>query len=129
MIRPINEYLRMLISENGYETATIFAAGQYIHLMEKLPLDVVQIVDYDKFLYLPDYEVKDCIFDDIEVKGEVIITLHGEKLYPPHLVYPDHDHIIIVDKQFHNENCTTVEDYKDMDMEDFGRWAVVEYLR
>lgn len=126
MIAPINNYIRMLVRENGWKTCTLFAPGQYYHLMEDIGCEVVQIVDYDKFLHIRDYEVKDCIFDEIDVKGDVIITLHGEKMYPVNRKYPNHDHVIVLDTMPHNGTCTGPEHFEGEYIEDFGRWLVVD---
>lgn len=132
MIRSINNHIRMLCGVEGYQTAVIFACGQYIHLMERLPVEVRNVYDFDRHLYIQEpyasvLENKDVIFDDVNLNADVIITLHAEKLYPPHLKYPDNNHIMVLDTQPHNGSCTQPEHMVGCELEEFDRWVVADY--
>lgn len=107
MRKTVLDYLNLLIRCEGYKKVTIFGSGNGgVQLRHHMPDIEFQLIDYDPYLTDEEYECKDCIFDDIDVQGEVIITLHAEKMYPPHLKYPDYPHVGVLDTIVHNGSCT-----------------------
>lgn len=106
MERPLERYINSIIEQEGYESVAVFAPGsQDISGIE----NVKSVYDYDPML---SYICKDVIFDDIEVEEELIVTIHGEKFYPPTRKFKEKDHILIVWKYSNNGNCTTPEELK-----------------
>ena len=124
MHKNVIKYIDLLIKSSGYKTATLFAPG--ISGLNLFPLiDIVQVVDYDRYLPYENYEIKDCIFDKIDICGDVIITLHTEKLYPPNKIYTNREHIMVLDTRLHNGNCTKKEHIAQLlEMESIERWLI-----
>lgn len=100
-IDDVIHYVELIVKSEGYKKITIIAPGSRYeksvrYLRSKYDVEAI----YDKDPELP-YTVGDPIFDHIEINSELIITYHGEKLYPPHLKYPNSSHIIVVKDGFH----------------------------
>lgn len=116
MTLAIENYLRMLIMENDWSTTTIFAPGMvYRGIVQRLRdvTNITDIYDKDEFLdYEIPYTIADVIFDDVKPKGEVIVTIHGEKMFPPPWKFKEHNHILIINMNPNNGNCTTIEQIK-----------------
>ena len=109
------------------KTATIIGPGRKWNY-NSLPVEIVQIIDYDPYHPAENYECKDAIFDNINIKGDIIITLSGEKMYPPTRKYLHSPHIMVIDTQPHNGNCTLPDmlDHEDkyFEREDLGPFIV-----
>lgn len=92
----IGEYICMMLKSDDYKTATIIAPGSKYQKAVDMIKEVVAVDNvYDLDPALP-YTVADPIFDDIEIDSEIIITLHGEKLYPPCWKFDKSNHIMVV---------------------------------
>lgn len=108
--KQIEEYLLQLVIDKGYKSATVIAPGRkWQEFVDKLA-DIVLIDKiYDKDPGLEDWcTTADPIFDDVEINTDVIITLHGEKLYPPTRMFKG-DHILLVAPHYHHLDCTKEE--------------------
>jgi hypothetical protein len=97
----IGDYVCMMLESEGYSSATIIAPGaKYKKVVDRISRIVKVNAVYDKDPNL-DYTTADPIFDDVEIDSDIIITLHGEKLYPPCWKWVDIDHIMVVNNGFH----------------------------
>ena len=94
-------FIKLLIAENDYKKIIVVAPGsKWSKFVESLN----PIIIYDRDYHLP-YEEKDVIFEDCNMDADVIITFHGEKMYPINKRY-EGNHVIILDKKEHPANCT-----------------------
>lgn len=98
------------IVENEMQTATLIAPGsKWLECCVALEryINIDNIYDKDPHLNI-DYTIGDPIFDDVEINSDLIVTFHGEKLYPPTRMYSG-NHFLIVRNQTAISNCTTFE--------------------
>lgn len=109
----ILNFIKMTIMAEGYDSVTVFAPGS--NDISGIP-NVVDVYDYDPLL---PYTKKDVVFDEVEPQGELIVNLHGEKMYPTVQLYSQ-PQIIVVDKKPHNGNCTDASQFEGLECEEFG---------
>jgi len=110
-------FIKLLIAENNYKKIIVVAPGS---TWENFAKELNPIIIYDRDYHLP-YNVKDVIFEDCNMDADVIVTFHGEKMYPINKRYKG-NHIIVLDKKEHPANCTKLID--NMECENFERHLV-----
>lgn len=115
MIHAVEAAIHMLLTSNDYRDVWVAACGNsFKRLLDEINMVYpLKIVDKDPNLHLnQSYAVADIIFDRETIKphmGDLLITLHGEKLYPPTRVYKDTDHILLIQDGKNTANCTKTE--------------------
>lgn len=113
----ILNFIKMTILAEGFESVTIFAPGSSD--LSTIP-NIVDVYDYDPLL---PYDRKDVVFDKVEPQGELIVNLHGEKMYPTTKIY-EGPQIVVVDKRPHNGNCTDASPFEGLECEEFdNHWV------
>lgn len=125
----VTKFLKSYIVGNQFQSATVIAPGDRwaaSALELKRYVTVDDVYDKDPQLQMS-YTQADAIFDDIQINSDVIVTFHGEKLYPPTRVFNGH-HFLIVRESDTHQNCTNLGsmDYElsFLEMNMFGPFAV-----
>lgn len=94
----IFKYLISEIISNNFKTATIIAPGGKFSdevLQLERYITIENVYDKDPNLNTLNYNIADPIFDDIEINSDIIITFHGEKLYPPTRLFNGYHFLVV----------------------------------
>lgn len=123
-------FLKTWLSENKFETATVIAPGSrwaYETVAIQTLVTVEAVYDKDPGLIDVPNTTADVIFDDVEINSDIIITFHGEKLYPPTRKFKGNHFLVVRDHSDH-KNCTTLDSLSHeqtfMEMAKYGPWYV-----
>lgn len=95
----------------NYNSVTLVACNDRLELIDNLKSFEIDVnaIDYDPKFFGSGgsgYEVKDCIFDEVEF-GECVVHFNCEKTYPIGRLYKG-DMILIGDNDRHNGDCNPV---------------------
>jgi len=93
-----------------YDIVTLVACNDKKQLIKDLFSMGIQVKAYDYDPHFKDfehYEVKDFVFDEVELKG-CVVNFNCEKTYPLGLIYKG-DMILIGDNDKHNGDCNPIE--------------------
>ena len=93
-----------------YDTVTLVACNDKKQLIEDLLSMGIEVKAYDYDPYFNNfehYEIKDFVFDEVELKG-CVVNFNCEKTYPLGLIHKG-DMILIGDNDKHNGDCNPIE--------------------
>lgn len=92
-----------------YDIVTLVACNDKKQLIEDLLSMGIEVKAYDYDPYFNNfehYEIKDFVFDEVELKG-CVVNFNCEKTYPLGLIYKG-DMILIGDNDQHNGDCNPI---------------------